>query len=270
MKPSSIPSDDPADGRTEVSALARGLALLHAVATQGPMTIKDLAASTAIPKATVSRLVATLLSAGYLRQDEGSALCRMGPAFLFNGNAFLSDMEVRGMLRPYLQNIADLSGAKVNVGVRNGLDIVVIDSVRPRSAVILSYIEIGERMPLATSAAGRAYIASLDDEDRQAVIQDLRAQAGPAWRSVAARLTGAIAESDALGYCTSFGEWHPDINAIGVALRGSHGQRFTLSCGGPVYRLTPDFLRQQVAPAALRELADWTWPKKPVKRNAVS
>lgn len=248
----------PAEDRSEVSALARGLTLLQLIAQSGPMAVKDLATATGIPKATVSRLIGTLLGAGYLRQDEGSALCRLGPAFLATGNAYLNDIDVREMLRPHLLAVANLAGAKVNVGVRNGLEIVVVDSIRPRNAVILSYMEIGARMDLATSAAGRAYLASLEEESRLAVLEELREAGGSAWRSTAARLEDAIAEYRELGYCSSFGEWHPEINAIGVAVRGAAGEDYAVSCGGPIYKLTPEFLRQQVAPALVRSIASWT------------
>jgi len=240
--------------KADTGALGRGLALLQAIATIGPMNLKDVAAATGIPKATASRMAATLLGAGYLRQAEGSTLLRLGPAFLASGNAYLSDIDVREMLRPHLQGVANLAGAKVNVGVRNGLEIVVVDSIRPRTAAILSYVEIGARMDLATSAAGRAYIAALDAEARLAVLEELRTAGGSAWRSTAARLDDALAEYQAHGYCTSFGEWHPEINAIGVAVRGPGGERYTVNCGGPIYKLTPDLLRQQVAPALLRAI----------------
>lgn len=252
MKRSSVKSEEVTEDKAELGALARGLALVQAIATTGPMGLKDVAAATGIPKATASRMVATLLAMGYLRQPEGSAQLRLGPAFLASGNAYLGDIDVREMLRPHLQGVANLAGAKVNVGVRNGLEIVVVDSIRPRNAVILSYMEIGARMDLATSAAGRAYIASLDHESRLAVLEDLRDVGGSTWRSTAARLDDAVAEFTAQGYCTSFGEWHPEINAIAVVVRGGAGERFTVNCGGPIYKLTPELLRQQVAPALLR------------------
>lgn len=258
MKHNHIKTNETVEDKTEVSALARGLTLLQLIAASGPMAVKDLATATGIPKATVSRLVGTLIGAGYVRQAEGSTLCALGPAFLTTGNAYLSDIDVREMLRPHLLNVANLAGAKVNLGVRNGLDIVVIDSIRPHSAVILSYIEIGARMDLATSAAGRAYIASLEPEARLAVLEELREAGGSAWRSTAGRIEDAIAEFSELGYCSSFGEWHPEINAIGVAFKGAAGERYVASCGGPIYKLTPEFLRQQVAPAFVRSIANWT------------
>jgi DNA-binding IclR family transcriptional regulator len=252
------PASEPADDRTEVSALARGLALLHAIVSRGPLPMRDLAEACDLPKATVSRLVATLLGHGYLRQDEGSALLRLGPAFLAAGNAYLNDLDMRAVLRPHLLGVANLAGAKVNLGIRSGLEVVIVDSIRPHTAMILSYLEIGSRMDLATSAAGRAYLASLDDDDRAALGDDLRRHHGSAWRSLSRQLDDAVAEYRSTGFCSSFGEWHPDINAIGAVALGQAGERFLVSCGGPVHKHTPDFLRQQVAPALLRALRDWT------------
>ena len=250
------------EDKSDAGALARGLALMQAIATNGPMNLKDLAATTGIPKATASRMVGTLLSTGYLRQSEGSALLRLGPAFLVSGNAYLNDIDVRDMLRPHLQGVANLAGAKVNVGVRNGLEIVVVDSIAPRNAAILSYVKIGDRMDLATSASGRAYIASLNAEARLAVFEELRDARPSAWRSISSRLRDAVAEFEAHGYCSSFGEWHPEINAIGVVVRGAAGECFTVNCGGPIYKLTPDLLRRQVAPSLLRAVEDLTLPGK--------
>ena len=47
-----------------------------------PIGNRELADTTGIPKATVSRLTATLVSAGYLRQSQDSERFSLGPALL--------------------------------------------------------------------------------------------------------------------------------------------------------------------------------------------
>lgn len=258
-----------AEEKSEVSALARGLLVVQTIVQNGPLTVGDLASSTGIPKATVSRLVGTLMGAGYLRQQQGSTLCRLGPAFLATGNAYLGDLDIRTMLRPDLLEIANLAGAKVNLGVRSGNEIFVIDSIRPRNAVILSYIEIGARMALSTSAGGRAYLASLADQTRSEVLAELQAAHGPAWHAIAKRLEAAFSEYREFGYCTSFGEWHPEINAVSVVILGTGGDRYTVSCGGPTYKLRPDVLRDQIAPALVRLSTSWMTAER-VSHDTVS
>jgi DNA-binding IclR family transcriptional regulator len=73
--------------------------------------------------------------------------------------------------------------------------------------------------------------------------------------TVEARLDAAIREHAQRGFCTSFGEWHPDINALGFTLRGPRGEHFAVSVGGPAYKLPQSMLLEKVAPrlVAVRE-----------------
>jgi DNA-binding IclR family transcriptional regulator len=238
--------------RDEVSALARGLAVLRALADANePLSNRDLAERTAIPKATVSRLVATLQSAGFLRQspDERYSL---GPAALHLGNAYLRSFDFRQQARLHLAELAEAAGANVHLGVRDGLDIVLIDTLRPRSALILSRMDVGSRMAIATSAVGRAYLAALPPDQRVALMEELRSAGGDQWPQVRARLETALAEHARVGYCSSFGEWHPDIHALGFSLRGPRGELYGVSVGGPAYLLPRELMLEKVAPRILQ------------------
>lgn len=248
------PRDEPVtQGRDEVSALARGLAVLRAVAqADQPLSNRELADGTGIPKATVSRLAATLLSTGFLRQVPDSERYSLGPATLQLGNAYLRTFDFRQRARLHLAELAELAGANVHLTVRDGLDMLLIDTLRPRSALILSRMDVGSRMTMATSAAGRAYLAALPAAQRAAAYEEIRAALGEAaWPRTAARLDAAMEEAARLGYCSSYGEWHPDIHALGFSLRGIEGELYGVSVGGPAYKLPREWLVEKVAPALL-------------------
>jgi DNA-binding IclR family transcriptional regulator len=237
--------------KDEVSALARGLAVLRAVADAGePLSNKDLADTTAIPKATVSRLTATLLAAGLLRQaaDERFSL---GPQALHLGNAYLRTFDFRQQARLHLAELAEAAGANVHLGVRDGLDILLIDTLRPRSALITSRMDVGSRMTIATSAAGRAFLSALDGEAQAELMAAIKRHAGKHWGEVEPRLHAAMKEFAKHGFCTSFGEWHPDIHALGFALHGPRGELYAVSVGGPAYKLPKSMLLEKVAPRLL-------------------
>lgn len=238
--------------KDEVSALARGLSLLRLLADASePLSNGELARRTGIPKATVSRLTATLQSAGFLRlsADERFAL---GPAVLHLGNAFLRSFDFRQLARLHLAELADAAGANVHLGIREGLDILLIDTIRPRSALIVSRMDVGSRMAIATSAVGRAYFASLPLEQRGALLEELRAASGDRWPHVRDRMESALAEYGRSGFCSSFGEWHPDIHALGFSLRGPGGELYGVSVGGPAYKLPREMLLEKVGPLLLR------------------
>lgn len=239
----------PTQPKDEVSALARGLSVLRAVAeAPGPLTNRELADATGIPKATVSRLAATLVSAGYLRQLADSERFGLGAALLDMSNAYLRNFDLRSHARLYLAELAESAGAAVNLGVCDGLDIVLIDSVRPHSAVILSRLDVGSRIGLATSAAGRAYLSAADEPTRRVLHERLRAASGKQWPGLRETLEESAREYLAHGYCSSFGDWHRDIHAVGTILPGPRGERYVISCGGPGYLLPREVMTQKIGP----------------------
>lgn len=252
-KRKAAPEDEPvAHVRDEVSALARGLAVLKAVAeADQPLTNRELAAQTGIPKATVSRLATTLLSAGFLRQAPGSERYSLGAATLQMGNAYLRTFDFRQQARLYLAELAEMAGANVHLCVRDGLDVLLIDTLRPRSALILSRMDVGSRMNIATSAAGRAWLATLAPEQRAAVYEEIRTASGKEWPQILQRLKASQEEFEQRGFSTSFGEWHPDIHALGFSLRGPRGDLYAVSVGGPAYKLPSDWLLEKVGPQVL-------------------
>jgi DNA-binding IclR family transcriptional regulator len=59
----------------------------------------------------------------------------------------------------------------------------------------------------------------------------------------------ALLDLRTLGACCSFGEWQKDINAIAVpVLPGNNLPPMVISCGGPAYSLSPQFLLDEVRP----------------------
>lgn len=238
--------------KEEVSALARGLAVLKTIGmAAAPMGNRDLADTTGIPKATVSRLTATLVGAGYLRQSRDSERFSLGPALLDMSSRYLRHFDLRTVARPHLTELSEFAGASIHMGIRDDLDLLVIDSLRPRSALISSRIEVGSRLSITTSAAGRAYLAALPPPERDVLLEQIRIETGENWPAVEPRLMAGIEEYDRLGYCSSFGEWHPHIHALGFALQGPRGERYGLSCGGPAYLLPKDVMLDRVAPRLL-------------------
>lgn len=240
---------------SEVSALARGMTVLQAVgAAASPLSNRELADATSIPKATVSRLTATLIAGGYLRQLAGSERFSLGPALLDLGTRYLQRFDLRSVARPHLAALADATGASVHLSVRDGLDVLVIETLRARTALITSRIEVGARMSIATSAAGRAYLAILPADEQRELLDQLQLASGENWAAFEPRITASLEEHTRLGYCTSFGEWHPHIHALGFALHGPRGERYALSCGGPAYLLPRDVMVEKVAPQLLHTM----------------
>ncbi|GAB7544031.1 IclR family transcriptional regulator [Cupriavidus sp. 8B] len=243
-------SSDAAEG--EVSALARGLTVLrYAASAPAPVTLKEISEGTGIPKPTASRLVTTLLGAGLMRKAPNSDRFELGPGVMAFATAFLDRMDFRALARPHMHRFAEQVGVSMHLGVRDRLEMVLIETARPMSAAIVMRIGIGGRLGLASSALGRAYMAALDSTSRQTLIGGLQVAGGNRWPDDAAGLDPAIAHFNQHGYTISLGEWHPDINAIAVPIVMPNGDIYAMNCGGPAFKLPEAFLRNTVAPGLI-------------------
>jgi DNA-binding IclR family transcriptional regulator len=232
-----------------VTALARGLEVLTCFRSGDAMLGNgELAERCRLPKSTVSRLAQTLARLGYLRYVDDVAKYRLGGSTLALGSAMLSGMSIRQLARPMMQEIADFSQAVVALGVRVGLGIIYIEVCRNKAALSLS-LDVGSRLPIATTAIGRAYVAGASDDERDEILRELRAADEAAWPRHRRALEAAMEQHRKVGCCSSFGEWQPDVSGVAVGFRLGGGlPAMALNCGGPSFSLPRTFLLGEVRP----------------------
>jgi DNA-binding IclR family transcriptional regulator len=234
----------------EITALSRGLTLLRQVASaDAPISNRELAELTGIPKPTVSRITATLVSAGFLFQLPDSERFVLTASVLELSNGFLRNFDIRARARPFLIELAERTSLSVHLGARDRLDMVVIDAIRPRSAILVSRLEVGSRMDLTRTAVGRAYLAVLGEPERAALLAGLQAASGDDWPHIHARLAASLEETRKLGFAIATGEWYADLNAIAAGFVGPSGERYAINCGGAAHLCPREWLIEHAVPA---------------------
>jgi DNA-binding IclR family transcriptional regulator len=242
------------EDRHFVTALARGLDVLSAFRSRDVMLgNQELSRRCGLPKSTISRLTYTLTKHGYLEQakDGSDTGYRLGSAVLALGSTMLARMDMRQIARPLMQELADHSHAMVSLGMRDRLSMIYVENCRSESALTLS-LDVGSRIPLATTAMGRAYLALCTDSERDSLLKRIRERDEAGWPRVSEGIERALAEYRELGCSTSFGEWQKDVNAIAIAFRPPGGRSvMAVNCGGPSFNLSREFLLGEVRPALL-------------------
>lgn len=235
-----------------VSALARGIEVLRCFQPgSSALSNGDIARRTGIPKPTVTRLVATLVSLGYLKQVRDTELYSMSAGVLALAQAFLAGLDVRACARPHMMELAEWADASVYLAVRDGLDMVLIETCRSHSTMLRSRVSVGSRLALATAASGRAYLSALGAAERDALIAEMSETYGTHWKDYAAGLERALKDAAVRGYALSAGEWHPDINTIAVPLLTAEGELMAITCGGPAFAFPAERMRKLIAPRLL-------------------
>jgi DNA-binding IclR family transcriptional regulator len=236
-----------------VEALARGLELLACFRQKdGLLGNQELAQRCGLAKSTVSRLTYTLTKLGYLTHVEDAGKYALGTATLSLASAMLGRLDIRKLARPVMQELAEFSRCLVSLCSRDRLSMVYVDVARSSEAVTLS-LDIGARIQIANSASGRAYLASIPEQQREEIMEGVREVAEISrWPALQRGMAKALVDVRSLGVCCSFGEWQKDINAIAVPVRpGSGLPPMAISCGGPAYSVSPEFLIDEVRPRLL-------------------
>jgi DNA-binding IclR family transcriptional regulator len=237
------------EDRHFVTALARGLEVL-ACFRSGDKALgnAEIALRCKLPKSTVSRLTSTLARLGYLIQIEDSGKYRLGTATLSLGSAMLARMDVRQIARPMMQELADWSRAMVSLAARDRLSMIYVENCRSTAALTLS-LDVGSRVPVATSAIGRAYLAAIPERERRDFMEQVADIDGVAWPDIRRGIEQAVEHYAAQGVACSFGEWQRDVNAIARAFSPGGGMpMMAISCGGPSFLLSKEFLLQEARP----------------------
>ncbi len=254
VQPREIDSND----TQYVAAVARALQILDAFQPgEGPLGNADLAERTGLTKPTVSRLAYTLAQAGYLSFDQKRRDYELGGAALALGAAALSRRNVRHVARPLMRALAE-EGASFNVGLgtRDRGMMIYTDTCEGKGLVGVR-LYAGSRIPIPSTAMGRAYLSGLLPAERDALLQELRPQFGPEWPMVIKGVETALRDVERHGFCTSAGDWQKDIHGVAAPIRtSSDGRVFAVNLGGPAYLLPATELKAVLGPRVAQMARD--------------
>mgnify|MGYP000275602196 CR=1 FL=1 len=246
---SGLPRDkDDKSDRKFIEALARGLDVLRAFQPgDGFLGNQDIAVRTGLPKSSISRITFTLTKLGYLTYSDRLEKYQLGSGVLALGYAFVSNLAIRQVAKPLMQELANSTGTSVGLADRDRLDMIYVEHCAPVNVTAFRY-EIGDKIPMAQSSSGRGYLAALSQEERDYLLGHVQRKAGEDWQGIKSGIDEAIECYLQRGFCHSFGDWDRDVNGISVPLVIGQNNIFTFSAGGPAYRLSPEFLQHEVAP----------------------
>ena len=250
-RPVNAPELDDGD-KDQVSALARGLMLLDCFRTaERFLGIQDLVERSGLPKATVSRLAYTLAANGYLEYAESQGKFYLGARVISLGFSVLGAMRVRQIARPFMRELADSCSASVGIGSRDRHTMLYVENAA--SAANQNFrLNIGSRVPLATSALGRAYYCGLTEPERESLLSELSQRAPSEFKQIKTSLQAGLKSFEELGFCVSIGEWQTDVNAVGVPYRSADGTAVLgFNCCGPSFQLPRDDIMNKWGPRLL-------------------
>ncbi|NVK19935.1 MAG: IclR family transcriptional regulator [Methylocystaceae bacterium] len=242
--------------RKFVESLSRGLSILSAFdQTPGPLGNQEIAAITKLPKPTVSRMTYTLTKLGYLNYSERSEKYELGAINLTLGHAYTANLRIRQIAKPHMLEMAKEFNVNIGLATNVGYEMIFVDYCRG-DLLKSVLVDIGSKLPMAKSAIGRSYLASLSKEQRDVLMPELAKIHGKDWPEVEKNLAEALDLYDEFGFTRSFGYWDRNINTVAVPLKLSENRIFCISCGGPDYVISTDTLLKVIGPRLIHVSRD--------------
>jgi DNA-binding IclR family transcriptional regulator len=142
-----------------VHSVENALDLLDAICEEGgEARVTQLSQRLGMSKASVFRILATFENRGFVERSDDSLHYRLGLSACEMGQKILARMGVLRKARPIMDRLARQCNESVYFVVRRNdylLMLDMVDSVHQVKIVPL----VGERFPLATTAAGRIFLA---------------------------------------------------------------------------------------------------------------
>ncbi len=241
--------DASAPDRQFVTALARGLEILRCFRPdEESLTNHEMARRTGMPKPTISRLTHTLTRLGYLNFSPDQGRYSLGAGVLALGNTLLANIDVRKLARPAMQALAEHAQSSVAIGIRERHGMVYVEACRGSAAVTLRR-DVGSRIPLATSAMGKAYLCAMAQKERDCLMDQIRLGDQDNWPSIKADIEQGYRDYQDVGFCISSGNWDAHISGVGVPLIDANlAKTMAFNCGGPSFLLSRQVLMDDLGP----------------------
>jgi DNA-binding IclR family transcriptional regulator len=253
----SFQDDENVKDRQFVTALARGLEILRCFRPgEAYLTNTEMAKRTGMPKPTISRLTYTLTKLGYLNFSADQGRYQLGAGVLALSYTLLENLDVRKLARPAMQALAEYAQCSVAIGIREGLGMVYVEACRGSAAVTLRR-DAGSRIPLGTTAMGKAYLCGLPQKNRDFLMDQLRLDDEANWPKIKIDIEQGFKDYQDLGFCLSSGYWDAKINAVGVPLVDADPARsLAFNCGGPSFLLPREILINDLGPRLVQMARD--------------
>jgi DNA-binding IclR family transcriptional regulator len=146
-------------GRTTAS---RVLSLLDVFDASDELSLVEIAARANMPVATTYRHVRELSEWGGLERLQNRRY-RVGLRLWEIGSRAPRQRDLRDVSRAYMQDLYEATRENVQVGVRDGGEVLIIEMVSGRNAVPTA-TQVGCRLPLHATAVGRVTLAFSEPE----------------------------------------------------------------------------------------------------------
>jgi DNA-binding IclR family transcriptional regulator len=208
---------------TGESSLARAVRILDSFTPDEPaLPVSEIARRSGLHVATASRLVAELTSHGLLARGPDRSV-RIGMRMWELAARASPTLSLRDAAMPFLEDVHAVVGHHAQLGVLDGDEVLFVERLTARDAVI-NYSRIAGRLPLHATSSGLVLLAYGPPELQERVLARPLQRFTDHTLTTPDRVRAAIAEVRRQGFALMPGHVHEEATGIAVPVRGALGE----------------------------------------------
>ena len=214
----------PTQGRS-VHSVEKAITLLDCFwQAGGSLSLTELVQRTGWAKSTVHGLLASMLESAVVEQDKTDGKYRLGYHLFELGSSVAASWNVMGVVRPYLEEIAEEVGESAYLARLSGDELILAECIEPHNGFRVSS-EPGSRIPLHCSSEGKCILAAMPPERAKAMLERKGMHAFTSntittWEG----LEPQLALTKELGYAVERGEYRNGLQSAGAPIYDSTGK----------------------------------------------
>ena len=187
--------------------------------------------------ATALRYLTSLVAHDFVERDPEAGTYRLGMRLFRLGQRSLSGRDPRAVALPYMERLHERFEETVNLAVRNGDDLVLIEVIQGTRSIRRG-AALGDRDVWHASALGKAVLAHLPTHEAQDSLERhgykrMTARTRGSWQQMSRDLAGIVE----CGYAFEDREFDDESSCVGSAIFAGDGRvGYALSVSGPAGR----------------------------------
>ncbi|SDI33691.1 IclR family transcriptional regulator [Alloyangia pacifica] len=219
---------------------------------QEELSLSEIAEQTGLNKSAAQRFIHSLCELGFLIRSPSTRRYSLSHRCLSLGYLYASSNTLISRAMPYMMHLSQSTEETVNLTLLDGPEVIFVSRYLSRH-MLNTDVVVGSRLPAFCTAPGLAMLASLPEEEADALLEasDLHPfTQSTIWQPDEIRAELARIRRD--GYAVAVEQIYPGDLSIAAAVRNSSGRPVAaISVGSSLMRTSAENGRSTYAPLVM-------------------
>jgi DNA-binding IclR family transcriptional regulator len=158
-------------GKYQAPSVKKAFQILKLISgSEGGLGISELAKRLEMGKSTVHGITSALESLGTIIRDPKTKRYILGLTLLELGRSAYSQIDLKDLVRPVMEDLMEETQESVFVGILNGERVTILDIVESKQDLKMTSTR-GATIPLLAGAVGKVFLATMRDEKAREIIR---------------------------------------------------------------------------------------------------